>query len=444
MRRNQLSGQSKPLLLKNTRILDPSRELDESGSVIIKDGKILAAGAKAQNQGAPDNAEVVDCKGAITAPGLVDTRVFMGEPGFEHRETLQSVSLAAASGGVTTIVTMPDTNPVIDDPALVDFVLRRARDTAVVNVHPMAAMTRGLEGREMTEIGLLREAGAIAVTDGRKSVRDAQVMRRILTYAHDFDVTVAHYAENSDLVGSGVMNEGELASRLGLPGIPREAEIIQLERDIRLVGLTGAKYHASQLSCGSSVDVISMAKDQGLQVTAAVSINHLTLNENDIGPYRTFFRMSPPLRAEEDRKAMVEAIRDGTVDIIVSSHDPQDVETKRHPFAEAEDGAIGLETLLSAALRLVHTEGIPILSVLGALTCRPASLYNLAVGTLKDGSPADLVVFNPDEPWIFTEGNIVSRSKNSPFEGARFQGRVLLTIVAGDTVFADPTVYETN
>ena len=425
----------KPLVLKNTRVVDPSQDLDAMGTVIIEDGKILSAGQAAHNQGTPAGAEIVDCEGLVTAPGLVDMRVFVGEPGFEHRETFSSASKAAAAGGITTMITMPDCNPVIDDPALVDFILRRARDTAIINVHPMAAATKGLKGEQMTEIGLLSEAGAIAFTNGRNSIMNSMLMRRIMTYMKDFDALLAHFTANADLVGDGVMNEGETASRLGLPGIPKEAEIIQLERDIRLAKLTGVRYHACQISCESSAESISIAKNQNLLITAATSINHLTLNENDIGPYRTFFRMSPPLRAETDRLSMVEALRTGTIDVIVSSHDPQDVETKRHPFAEAQDGAIGLETLLPAALRMVHNEEVPLNTVLNALTHKPARILNLNAGTLKTGTPADIVVFDLNEPWVLKEEDIVSRSKNTPFEGARFQGRVKHTIVAGKTVF---------
>ena len=426
---------TKPLVLTNTRVIDPVQELDELGSIIIQDGKIVSAGKSAQNQGAPEGAEVIDCNGLISTPGLVDMRVFVGEPGFEHRETLSSASKAAAAGGVTTIITMPDCDPVIDDPALVDFILRRARDTAIINVHPMAAATKGLKGQQMTEIGLLCEAGAIAFTNGRTSIMNSMVMRRIMTYMRDFDALLAHFTVNSDLVGDGVMNEGEIASRLGLPGIPREAEIIQLERDLQLVNLTGARYHACQVSCETSTKSLLQAKDQNLAISAATSINHLTLNENDIGPYRTFFRMSPPLRAESDRVAMVEALRTGVIDVITSSHDPQDVETKRHPFADAEDGAIGLETLLPAALRMVHNEEVPLNSIIKALTVNPARLLKLNAGTLQTDAPADIVVFDLNEPWILSEDDIVSRSKNTPFEGARFQGRVKRTIVAGEIVY---------
>ncbi|MTH97699.1 dihydroorotase [Roseibium sp. RKSG952] len=424
----------KPLVLSNARVIDPARNLDAPGSVIIVDGTILAAGPEAANQGAPYGADIVDCGGAAAAPGLVDMCVSVGEPGAEHRETLASASEAAAAGGITTICTMPETDPVIDDPALVDFILRRARDTATVHVHPLAALTKGLAGAEMTEIGLLKEAGAVAFTNGHRSVRNAQVMRRMLTYARDFDALVIHHTEDPDLAG-GVMNAGLNASWKGLSGVPREAEIIMLERDLRLVAMANGKYHANLISTSDSADVIRTGKKRGLDITAGVSINHLTTNENDIGPYRTFFKMSPPLRDEDDRQAMIAALADGTIDIIVSNHDPQDVETKRHPWAEAEDGAIGLETLLAAALRLYHAEQIELLPLLAAMTCRPAARLGIDAGTLAQGAPADVIVFDPDRPWVLEKQAIRSRSKNSPFEDARFSGRVLRTVVAGKTVY---------
>ena len=424
----------KPLVLKNARVIDPARGLDADGSVIIADGTILAAGPEAQNQGAPYGAEIIDCDGAIVAPGLIDMCVSVGEPGHEHRETLASASEAAAAGGITTIVTMPETDPVIDDPALVDFILRRARDTAVVNVRPMAALTKGLVGQDMTEIGLLQEAGAVAFTNGHKSVRNAQIMRRIMTYARDFGALVVHHTEDPDMTG-GTMNAGLNASWKGLSGVPREAEIIMIERDLRLVGMSRGRYHANLVSTSDGAAAIQTGKDRGLDVTAGVSINHLTQNENDIGPYRTFFKMSPPLRDENDRMAMVQAVADGTIDIICSNHDPQDVETKRHPWAEAEDGAIGLETLLAAALRLYHAGDIGLLPLLRAMTLNPANRLGLDAGRLTAGAPADVIVFDLDRPWVLEKKAIRSRSKNSPFEDARFSGRVLTTIVAGRKVY---------
>lgn len=422
-------------LFTNARIVDPSRGLDERGTVIVDGGKIVAAGAAPANQGAPEGATVFDCAGKAILPGLVDGRVFIGEPGNEHRETIASASLAAAAGGVTSMVMMPDTDPVIDDVALVEFVLRAARANASVNVYPAAAATRRLEGREMTEFGLLKAAGAVAFTDGRHSISNAAVLRRAMTYARDFDALIANELADTHLGAGGVMNEGVFASWLGLPGIPREAELIPLERDLALARLTGARYHAAKLSTSLSADAMRRARQDGANVTAGVSIANLALNETDVGEYRTFFRLTPPLRAEEDRRAMVEALRDGTIDIVVSSHDPQDVDTKRLPFAEAAPGAIGLETLLGAALRLHHNGDVPLLRLVEALSTAPAKLFGLPGGTLKPGAPADLIVVDLDEPWIVREADIRSRSKNTCFEGARLQGRVLQTLVAGRTVF---------
>ncbi|SFU14645.1 dihydroorotase [Mesorhizobium sp. YR577] len=422
-------------VFQRARIIDPSRGLDEVGTVIVNGKKIAAAGASALNQGAPEGATIIDCAGKAIIPGLVDGRVFIGEPGGEHRETIASASVAAAAGGVTSVIMMPDTDPVIDNVALVEFVLRTARDTASVNVFPAAAITKGLEGREMTEFGLLREAGAVAFTDGRHTISNALTMRRALTYARDFGATIVHETQDKDLAGSGVMNEGLYASWLGLSGIPREAEAIPLERDLMLARLTRGNYHAAKISTAMSANAITRAKADGAKVTAGVSINHLSLNENDVGEYRTFFRLSPPLRTEDDRLAMIEALRDGTIDIVVSSHDPQDVDTKRLPFADAADGAIGLETLLGAALRLYHNEDLPLLRVIEVLSTAPAKLFGLPGGTLKPGAAADLVLVDLDEPWIVREDAIRSRSKNTCFEGARLQGRVLQTMVSGRTVF---------
>ena len=423
-------------VLNNARIVDPSRGLDEIGTLIIQDGKIVASGADVRNQGTPEDATIIDCRGKAVLPGLVDARVFIGEPGGEHRETIASASHAAAAGGVTSIIMMPDTDPVIDNVALVEFVKRTARDTAVINVYPAAAVTKGLSGEEMTEIGLLREAGAVAITEGRHSIANTQLMRRALTYARDFGVVLAHETQDAHLGVNGVMNEGLYASWLGLSGTPREAEVIPLERDMRLAALTKGAYHAAQISTAMSAEVVNRAKQNGLNVTSAVSINHLSLNENDIGEFRTFFRLQPPLRLEEDRLAMVESLRDGTIDIIVSAHDPQDVDTKRLPFADAAAGAIGLETLLGAALRLYHNGDVPLLRIIEALSTAPARIFGLEAGSLRPGSLADMTIVDLDEPWIVREEDLTSRSKNSCFEGARFQGRVVQTFVAGKSVFS--------
>jgi dihydroorotase len=425
----------RPILLANARIVDPSRDLDFPGDLLIADGVIREAKRGIHAAGVPEGTEVVECDGRVVAPGLVDMRAFIGEPGAEYRETLASASEAAAAGGVTTIVCQPDTNPVIDDPAIVDFVLRRARDTAIVHVLPMAALTKGLEGKELAEIGLLKAAGALAFTDGVKSVTNAQVMRRALTYAGDFDALVVHHTEDPDLVGDGVMNEGEFAARLGLFGIPKAAETVMLERDMRLVALSRARYHAASITCAESLQVLRRAKDTGLAVSASASINHVTLNENDIGAYRTFFKMSPPLRAEEDRVALVTALAEGLIDVIMSDHNPQDVETKRLPFAEAAPGAIGIETMLAAGLRLVHNGDLKLATLLKAMSTRPAELLGLPGGTFRPGAPADVIVADIDAPWVLDPDQLKSKCKNTPFDEARLQGRVMRTIVAGRSVY---------
>ena len=400
----------RPILLANARIVDPSRDFDFAGDLLIADGVIRDSKQGIHAAGVPEGTEIIDCDGQLVTPGLVDMRAFIGEPGAEYRETLASASQAAAAGGVTTIVCQPDTDPVIDDPAIVDFVMRRARDTAIVHVQPMGALTKGLAGRELAELGLLKAAG-------------------------DFDALVVHHTEDPDLISDGVMNEGEFAARLGLFGIPKAAETVILERDVRLVGLTRARYHAASITCAESLAVLRRAKEAGLPVTAAASVNHLTLNEIDIGAYRTFFKVSPPLRRDEDRVALIEALSEGLLDVVMSDHNPQDVETKRLPFAEAAPGAIGLETMLAAALRLVHNGQMTLPALLKAMSTRPAELLGLQAGTLKAGSVADVIVADIDEPWVLDPDKLKSKCKNTPFDEARLQGRVLRTIVAGRTVF---------
>ena len=418
----------------NARLADPASGKDEPGGLLVKDGVIADIGGHLRRN-APERTHVIDCKGHLLCPGLIDMQVFTGEPGQEHRETLKTASNAAAAGGVTTIVVMPDTEPVIDQVALVDFIQRRARDNAIVNVHIMAAMTRGLKGTDITEIGLLKRAGAIAFTNGKSSIANTRVMRNVLLYSKDFGALIVHHTEDPHLSEGAVMNAGEVATRLGLPGVNKAAETIVLERDVRLVEITGGRYHASGLSCAESLAVIRAAKARKLPVTCGVSVNHLTLNENDIGPYRTFFRLRPPLRSESDRTAMVQALAAGDIDVIVSSHDPQDADTKRHPFAEAADGAIGLETLLAAALRLHHNGEIGLMPLLRAMTINPAKLLGLPAGRLEKGAPADLILVDLGLPWVVDKAQIRARSKNSPFDESKMQGRVLHTMVAGKTVY---------
>jgi dihydroorotase len=348
---------------------------------------------------------------------------------------LASASEAAAAGGVTTMIVMPNTQPIIDDPAIVDYVLRRARDTALVRALPMAAITKGLNGELISEFGLLKGAGAVAVTDATKAVAHAGLFRRALMYARDFDMLVVQHAEEPTLA-AGAMNAGEAAARLGLPGTPAMAEVIMLERDLRLVELTGARYHAAQISCAASLEVIRRAKDRHLPVTCGVSIHHLTLNESDIGAYRTFFKLSPPLRGEEDRRALVAGVADGTIDVIVSSHDPQSADTKRLPFGEAAFGAIGLDTMLSAALSLHHNDGISVHRLSEALAQAPTKILGLEGGRLVAGAPADLAVVDLHMSWKVEPGSLRSRSKNSPFEHRTLEGRAVETVVAGRRVYA--------
>jgi len=419
----------------NATIIDPFSGLSGPGGILVDDGWILAVGPKVTKEQQGVGTTVLDCVGLTIIPGLVDMRVFTGEPGTEYRETLATASEAAAAGGVTTMIVMPNTQPIIDDAAIVDYILRRARDTAMVRVAPMAAITKGLAGEMMSEIGGLKEAGAVAVTDATHSVANANLFRRALTYAKDFDMLVVQHVEEPSL-SRGVMNSSESASRLGLAGIPFMSEVIMLERDIRLVELTGARYHASQISCAESLSVIRAAKAKGLPVTCGVSVHHLTLNENDIGAYRTFFKISPPLRNEGDRRALVAGVIDGSIDVIVSSHDPQSADTKRLPFAEAAFGAIGLETMLSAALGLFHNGTMPLSRLIEAMSAKPAEILGLESGRLAPGAPADFAVVDLNQSWTVQEAKLHSRSKNSPLENCTLEGRVVETVVAGRTVYA--------
>jgi dihydroorotase len=404
------------------------------GGLLVDGPTIVAVGSDVTKATVGSETEIIDCGGKTILPGLVDMRVFTGEPGSEYRETLASASGAAAAGGVTTMIIQPNTDPVIDDAAIVDFILRRARDTAMVRAAPMAAITKGCKGELLSEIGLLQEAGAVAITDGTRAVANANLFRRALTYARDFDMLVVQHVEEPSL-SSGMMNASELAARLGLSGNPAMSEVIMLERDLRLVEMTGARYHAAQISCAESVNVMRRAKDRGLPVTCGVSVHHLTLNEQDIGAYRTFFKLSPPLRSEEERLALVAAVNDGTIDVIVSGHDPQSADTKRLPFAEAAFGAIGLETMLSATLRLYHNKDVQLSRLVAAMAETPAKLLGLDAGKLASGKPADFVLVDLERSWKIEGHNLYSRSKNTPFEHQTLEGRAVETVVAGRTIY---------
>ena len=420
--------------ISNTRLFDPASNLDEIGNILFNEEGIIACG---KDIPLPQDVTTIDGTGLVTTPGLVDMQVFIGEPGGEYRETLATASQAAAAGGVTTMIMMPDTQPVIDDAALVDYISRRARGTALVNVHPMAGITKGLDGEMMNEFGLLHEAGAVAFTDGSRSVMNARIMQKAMSYAANFNALIMNHAIDTNLVGEGVMNDGELAIRLGLSGIPVIAETIMIERDIRLVEATGARYHIAQISSRKSIDIVRQAKDKGLPVTCGVSSNHLMLNQNDVENYRTFAKLMPPLRTEEDRQALIEAIADGTIDVIVSGHNPQGEDAKRRPFGEAEFGSIGVETLLAAGLTLHHEVKVPLTRLIEAMSTTPARLLGLSAGTLSIGHPADLILIDIDAPWIVDADNLHSRSRNAAIEGRKVQGKVTETIVSGKTVFSN-------
>jgi len=422
----------------NARILDPATGTDTMGGLIVEDGVITEVGA---NVTAAKAADVIECGGKCLAPGLIDMRAFVGEPGFDHKESFASAGAAAAAGGITTLLSQPQTNPIVDEPALAGFIARRARDTSAVNVKTMAAITKGLAGKEMTEMGLLAEAGAAAFTDGDRAVADARVMRRALAYAANWDFLIVQYPEDPSLAADGCMNEGELSSRLGLVGIPVAAEVVIIERDLRLVALTGGRYHAAVVSTADAVAAIRSAKANGVRATCAVAAHHFALNETEIGEYRTFAKTAPPLRSESDRAAMVDGLADGTIDVIVSDHSPQDQESKRRPFAMAEPGIAGLQTMLPLALELVHGGHISLLDLLAKMTINPARLLGLDTGTLAPGAPADLVLIELDVPWRLSEPGLKSKSKNTPFDGRPVQGRVARTVVGGETVFALTTAH---
>lgn len=418
-------------LFRNARLLDPASGRDTPGSLLVIDGKIAAL----DTNDAPSGAAIVDCAGHCLAPGLVDMRVQLREPGAEHMENMVSASHAAAAGGVTTMAALPNTEPPIDDVALVDFVARRARDIGIVNIHTYAAATKGLKGRELTEMGLLAEAGALAFTDSLRAIADSLVMRRALSYARTFDLLIIQHPEEPSLSAGGAMNEGEMATRLGLPGITPAAEVMMIERDLRLVELTGARYHAAHVSTAAAIEAIRGAKQRRLPVTCDTAPPYFALNETAVGEYRTFAKLSPPLRGEWDRRAVVAGLRDGTIDAIASDHAPHDQDSKRLPFTSAESGIIGLETLLPLSLELYHNGHLPLIDLLRALTCAPADILRLPAGRLAIGASADLILIDLDRPWQIVEDDFRSKSKNSPFDGRPVQGRAFTTVVGGRIVY---------
>jgi dihydroorotase len=426
----------RPILFCGTRLIDPASGRDAPGDLLVADGRIAAIGAGLADKGMPEGTERVVGSGLCLAPGLVDMRVQLREPGEEHKETIASASAAAAAGGVTSIAALPNTDPVIDDVAGLEFVARRAREMRKVKVYAYAGVTKGLAGKDLTEMGLLAESGAVAFTDGLNAVADARVMRRALSYARTFGALIVQHPEEPALAAGGQMNEGELATRLGLAGIPPAAEAIMIERDLRIVALTGGRYHVAHVSTAAGIDAIRAAKARGLAVTCDTAPPYFALNELAVGEYRTFAKLSPPLRSEEDRAAVAAGIADGTIDCIASDHAPHDQDSKRVPFAQAAPGVIGLETLLPVSLELVHKKMLSMLELFRRLALAPADLLGLAQGRLAVGAPADLVLFDPTRVWVVDEDRFLSKSKNSPFGGRPVQGRVLRTIVDGRTVFA--------
>jgi dihydroorotase len=421
----------RPILFRDVRLLDPSSGLDQLGQLLVEEGRISAMGRLAE---VPEDAEVIEGHGHCLCPGLVDMRVQFGEPGAEHKERLSSGVAAAAAGGVTSVAVLPNTLPVIDDPAMLEFVARRARQLKSVKVYPYAALTRGLGGKELVELALLQEAGAVAFTDGERALADARVLQRALAYASALGLLVVQHPEEPSLAAGGVMNDGAIATRLGLKGVPPIAEVMMIERDLRLVELTGARYHVAHVSTAAAIDAVRKAKERGLKVSCETTPHHLALNELEVEGYRTFAKVSPPLRGEADRLAVVAGLQDGTIDVIASDHCPQDQDSKRLPFAHAEFGVVGTETMLPVCLRLVHEGALPLLDLLAKLTVNPARLLGIDAGRLAVGAAADLFLLDLERPWKITEQGLTSLAKNTAFEGSLVQGRVLMTMVDGRVV----------
>tara|TARA_B110000208_G_scaffold9633_2_gene12337 strand:- start:1872 stop:3152 length:1281 start_codon:yes stop_codon:yes gene_type:complete len=421
-------------LLTNARIINPEAGTNTLGSILIENGKISEI--YADNQSFNFKIETtIDCDGKCLAPGIIDIGVKIGEPGERHKESFRSAGAAAACGGVTTMVIRPDTEPTVDSPEILEFVFRRAVSDSIVNVLPMAALTKGRNGTEMAEIGFLKDAGAVAFTDCDQVVTDNKVFTRCLTYAKGLDALIITHPQEPMLSNDACATSGALATKLGLPAVSPFAELMQLQRDLALVEMTGARVHFDQLSCSAGLNTLARAKDKGLSVSAGTSIHHLTLNEQDIEGYPTFFKIKPPLRNEDDRIALIDAVASGLIDIISSMHTPQDEESKRLPFEAAASGAVGLETLLPAAMQLVHGEYMDLPTLWRALSLNPAKLLGLDVGRIEIGAPADLVLFDPDKPFILDRSKLLSKSKNTPYDGRTMQGKVIRTFIAGKEVY---------
>ena len=420
----------------NARIIDPSQQIDEKGSLIInEDGKVKAIGKNIKKDEASSSAEVIDLKNNILIPGIVDMKAFVGEPGFEYKENFRTLSQAALAGGVTSIVTMPNTNPIIDNVSMVDFIIRRGRDKSSVNLFPCASMTKQMNGKLMTEFGLLSSKGIIGFSDVNKTIQNTETMAKIMDYASDIGVLIMQHAEDLNLSKNGCINEGEVSTRLGLEGISSIAEKIIIERDLSLLSEYPCRYHINQISSKKSLEVIKRNRNNGKKFTVGVSINNLSLNENDIGDFKTFLKLSPPLRLEDDRLSLVEGIKDNLIDVIVSDHMPEDEEGKRLPFSQAATGAIGIETLLPLALEMYHNGSLSLNKIIEVLTINPSKILKINKGTLKKGSDADICVFDLEAPWVVKAENLKSKSKNTAIENRKLQGKILMTFLKGELVF---------
>ena len=420
----------------NARIIDPSQKIDETGSLILdKNGKVKAIGKKVKKSDAESSAEIFDIKGNVLIPGIVDMKAFVGEPGYEYKENFRTLSQAALAGGVTSIVTMPNTKPIIDNVSMVDFIIRRGRDKATVNLFPCASITKQAEGKLMTEFGLLSLRGIVGFSDVNKTVQNTELMARIMDYASDIGVLIMQHAEDYELSKNSCINDGEIATRLGLEGVSQIAEKIIIERDLSLLSEYPCRYHINQISSKKSLEVIKKNKSNGKKFTVGVSINNLSLNENDIGEFKTFLKLSPPLRLEEDRLSLVQGIKENLIDVIVSDHIPEDEESKRLPFSQAATGAIGIETLLPLALEMHHNESLPLNKIIEVLTINPAKILEINKGTLKKGSDCDICILDLDAPWAVKAEKLKSKSKNTAIEGRKLQGKVLMTFLNGELVF---------
>ena len=419
----------------NANIIDPYNSLNETGGLIIdENGKIEGVGKKVNTNNIPSREKVIDLKGKHIFPGLVDMRVFVGEPGFEYKENFRTLSEAALSGGVTSVVTMPNTNPVIDNVSIVDFLRRRGRDKSKINIFPTAALTVNTEGENMTEFGLLQGKGIIGFTDGIKTIQNPRIMNRIMNSASDLNSLIIQHAEDAELSRDGMINDGIIATKLGLQGIPVSAELLILERDLTLLEYNNCRYHISQISSASSVEIIRERK-KIVNFSCGVSINNLSLNENDIGDFKTFLKLSPPLRTEDDRNALVQGLVDETIDVIVSDHKPEDEENKRLTFAQAETGASGIETLLPLSLELYHNGSVNLETIIKALTSSPAKILKINKGNLSIGNDADFCIVDINKPWVVRKEKLISKSKNTPIEDKKLQGKVMNTFVNGEELF---------